>query len=546
MTTSNQDQINDTVWSACELFRADLAPQQGRDHIFVLLFVKYLSDWRHDVLTQYRAEYGDDEQRIARRLGRSRFVLPQVEVHDSSGQFVIDRFLADIYELNIRREQPNIGELVDLALAALETQNKAKLDRVFHHVSFNNEAVLGQTPRRNARLKQFIATLAYLDLRSHTGSIATLFLYLIERFALEDGKPPGTPHTPAPIARLLAALVRPQAGERIADPVCGSGNLLLEAARQIDSQECMLFGQEADPPGWALARMNLYVHGYDGARLELGDSLSNPLLLQDGQLLQFDAILVNPPSPREQWQLGRAEQDPFGRYWRGAPPRAKAEYAYISHCIEVTRPQHGRLALVAPHGVLFRGGAEKRIRQRLLKDNLLDAVISMPANVFPHSPIPLVILLFDRAREAGGARAEVRDVLLIDVCANADNDAIDTPALDDHAGGASALARARSATREGVRGSGKSRNLSERELEQIVQDVQLRRTQGQRVYLASPDEIAANDYDLNLPRYLFDRQQDQGYDLGLALQEITDIEQALARLRRNLQQQLAALQAGAQ
>lgn len=546
--TRIQDQINDTVWAACDAFRADLPLQQGRDYIFVLLFIKYLSDWRHDVLTQYRAEYGDDEERIARRMSRSRFVLPQVEVHDASGQFVIDRFLADIYELNIRREQPNIGELVDLALAALETQNRIKLDRMFHHVSFNNEISLGPTSRRNARLKQFLATLAYLDLRSHPGAIGTLFLHLQERFAFEEGKHARTPHTPGQIARLLAALVQPVAGEQIADPVCGSGNLLIEATRQIGAQQFSLFGQETDAATWALARMNLYVHGFDGARLEPGDSLSNPRLLQDGNLLQFDAVLCHPPSPREQWQVVRAEQDPFGRYWRGAPPRAKAEYAYISHCLEITRPGHGRLALVAPHGVLFRGGAEKRIRQRLLMDNVLDAVIALPANVFPHTQIPLVILLFDRAREPGGARAGVRDVLLMNVnSAMTDSPAAaPEPDLTNEAGTAgeesgSPNTIAPRGRRDSARNNNKSRALLDTEVQQIVLEVQTRRTQGQRTYLASLEEIVANDFDLNLPRYLYDRAQNQRYDLALALQEITQMEQELAQLRGKMQQHMAAL-----
>ncbi len=557
--TRIQDQLNDAVWAACDAFRADLPLQRARDYIFVLLFIKYLSDWRHDELTRLRAEHGEDENRIGRNMARARFVLPQVEVHDASGQFVIDRFLADIYELNIRREQPNIGELVDLTLAALETQNRSKLDRMFHHVSFNNETSLGPTSRRNARLKQFLASLAYLDLRSHPGAIGAVFLYLQERFAFEEGKHGRTPHTPGQIARLLVTLVRPKEGDEIADPVCGSGNLLIEAVRQTGLKEFKQSGQEPDAATWALARMNLFVHvqadGNDRMRVEAGDCLINPRLLQDGSLSQFDAVLTHPPSPRDQWQVVRAEQDPYGRYWRGAPPRAKAEYAYISHCLEITRPGSGRLALLAPNGVLFRGGAEKRIRQRLLMDNVLDAVIALPPNVFPHTQIPLVILLFDRAREAGGAREAVRDVLLVDV-----NSAFNAPAAaplsaeltdEEHGNEQESISpmaappRGRvSGTRESARVASKCRILLDAEVQQIVRDVQARSTQGQRTYLASMEEIAANDYDLNLPRYLYDRSQNQRYDLALALQEITQMEQELAQLRNQLQQQMAELDDG--
>jgi type I restriction enzyme M protein len=498
MTAPDIGDLKGAVWAACETFRADLPPQQGRDHVVVLVFLKYLSDWRHDVLTQYRAEYGHDEERIARRLGRARFIVPSVEVHEASGQFVIDRFLADIYELNIRRDQPNLGELVDLALTALASHNKGKLERVFAHVSFNGEGTLGPLLRRNVRLKQFIATLAYLDLRNNPGSIALVFRHLLERFAHEDGKNAAAPPLPTAIARLLLALAHPGENASIADPVCGSGDLLIEAAQYLGQRRFALFGQEPNQSSWAMARMNLFIHGLDGAHLELGDSLVNPLLLQEGHLQQFDTVLVNPPPcQREQWYPGRAEQDPFGRFWRGTPPRGKADYAWISHCLEITRPQSGQLAILAPHAVLFRGGAEKRIRKRLLSENLLDAVVALPAHFFA---TPQVILLFDRAREAGGARAHVRDVLLLDA------------GTDTESG-----------------------------LPQIVQEVQLRQPNGRRVYLASPEEVAANDHDLNLPRYLFDRQQRQGYDLALARAEIDEMEQQLALLRSRLQQQLATL-----
>lgn len=507
MTPHDIGQIKDAVWVACETFRADLPPQQGRDHVLVLMFLKYLSDWRHDMLTQYRAEYGGDEERIARRLGRARFILPNVEVHESSGQFVIDRFLTDIYELNIRRDQPNLGELVDLVLAALTSHNKGKLERVFAHVSFNGGTTLGPLLRRNVRLKQFIAALAYLDLRSKPGSIALVFRYLIERFAAEDGKNAVAPPLPTVIARLLLALARPCENARIADPVCGSGGLLIEAAQYLGQRPFSLFGQEANQSTWAMARMNLFIHGLDGAHLELGDSLVNPLLLQEGHLQQFDTVLANPPCQQEQWHPGRPEQDPFGRFWRGTPPRGKADYAWISHCLEITRPQSGQLAMLAPHAVLFRGGADKRIRKRLLSENLLDAVVALPGHFFPGAQVPQVILLFDRAREAGGARTHVRDVLLMDT------------------GVATSVAT----------------SVDTDQWQQIAREVQLRRPNGLRVYLASPEEIAANDHDLNLPRYLFDRQQRQGYDLALAQREIDEMEQQLVLLHSQLRQQLAAL-----
>ena len=406
--------------------------------------------------------------------------------------------------------------MIDCVLAELEKRNKRKLDRLFHHVSFNNEAILGPKQQRNPRLKQFLSSLAYLDLRTQPGAMSGVFLHLLERFAAEEGKAPDTSHTPQQIAYLLAALVKPQAKDSIADPVCGDASLLIEAARQIVSKntntqtidQFTLFGQEQNPANWALARMNLYIHGYDGARMELGDSLRNPQLLENSALMQFDVVLANPPSLPDQWLSGRAEQDPFRRYWRGAPPRTKADYAYISHLIETTRRGSGRMALVGSHGVLFRGAIEGRIRQRLITENLLDAVIALPAGLFPNSTAPLVILLFDRSREAGGARSHVSDVFLLDV---------------------------------GRFVGGNRHQLSEEQLSQIVNLVETRQAQGRYSYLAGREEIVANDYNLNLPRYLYDREQNSHLDLAAESQEIAQLEQTMSELRNQLKQRLDML-----
>jgi type I restriction enzyme M protein len=178
----------------------------------------------------------------------------------------------------------------------------------------------------------------------------------------------------------------------------------------------------------------------------------------------------------------------------------------------MTRPGRGRLALVLPQGMMFRGGAEGRIRQRLLVDNVLDTVIVLPPNVFPHTPLVMVVCLFDRAREAGGARAHVRDVLMIDASLG--------------------------------QSTNKSLSLlSAPQVDQIIAEVGLRQISGQRCYLASLDEIAANDYDLNLPRYMFDRKKNDQIDLKAALQEIGDLERELQQLRNQMKQQLETLAA---
>jgi type I restriction enzyme M protein len=273
-----------------------------------------------------------------------------------------------------------------------------------------------------------------------------------------------------------------------------------------------LFGQEASRSLSAIARMNLFIHEQDDAILLLGECLRAPQLLQGKQLQQFDAVLANPPQRLDPWLLGRADQDAYGRFWRGAPPKSRADYAYISHCLAMTRVGRGRLAIIVPQGILFRGGAEGRIRQQLLIENSLDVVISLPPNVLPHTTLPMAVCLFDRSREAGGARAHVRDVLLIDASM-------------------------------GVAPNKNLSLLSASQVDQIIAEVNQRQSQGQRCYLAGIDEIAANDYDLNLPRYLFDREKNAKRNLPEELQEIGELEKQLLDLRNQMMQQLKALPA---
>ena len=504
MMTSNP--IHADVWAACEAFRGDMSFAQSRDYVLALVFVKYMSDAWHDLLAQVQTDFEQDDERVNRRITRARFTLPQVEVRDITGQIVIDRFLADIYSLNIRREQANIGEMIDRALAELEKNNHPKLDRVFHHLSFNTEAVMGSGPQRNERLRQFLSFLSFLNLRGQPGACAALFLFLIERFAIEDET---TPETPRQMARLLLRLVNPCPGEQIADPVAGSACLLLESL-YTNGGPFGLFGQEASRNLWAIARMNLFIHEQDDATLLLGECLRAPQLLQGKQLQQFDVVLANPPQRLDPWLLGRADQDAYGRFWRGAPPKSRADYAYISHFLAMTRVGRGRLAVIVPQGILFRGGAEGRIRQQILMENSLDVVITLPPNVLPHTTLPMAVCLFDRSREVGGARAHVRDVLLIDASL----------------------------------GVAPNKNLSllcASQVDQIIAEVLSRQTQGQRSYLAGIDEIAANDYDLNLPRYLFDREKNAKRNLTEELQEIGELEKQLHHLRNQMMQQLGTL-----
>ena len=511
-----QQDVNNTAWAACDTFRGVVDPAQYKDYILVMLFLKYISDLWQDHYETYRQQYGDDDERIRRKLDRERFTLPVVVFKDEKSGAVVERFHGDFHSLYNRRNEANIGELINIVLDGVEDANKAKLDRVFRNIDFNSEANLGQTKDRNRRLKTLLEDFAKLDLRPSRVSediIGNTYIYLIERFASDAGKKAGEFYTPKQVSRLLARLARPQPGNRICDPACGSGGLLIEAGELIRDQgsnDYALFGQEANGSTWALARMNMFLHGKDAARIEWGDTLNSPALVEADRLMRFDVVVANPPFSLDKWGAEHAEADRFNRFWRGVPPKSKGDYAFITHMIETALPQSGRVAVVVPHGVLFRGGAEGRIRQKLIEDNLLDAVIGLPANLFPTTSIPVAILVFDRAREKGGEREGCRDVLFID------------------------------ASREFQ--AAKTQNaLLDSQLDKIVATHAARRDVDKYAHVAPLSEIAENDYNLNIPRYVDTFEEEEEIDVAAVEQEIERLEAELVEVRARMKQYLKEL-----
>ncbi len=414
-----QEDVNRAAWAACDTFRGVVDPAQYKDYIMVMLFLKYISDVWKDHYEKYKKLYGDDEERIRRKLRRERFVLDYIEIKDIETGKVTDRFLGDFYSLYERRNAENIGYLINIVLADIEEKNKAKLEGVFRNIDFNSEANLGKTKDRNRRLKLLLEDFnkPELDMRPSKVSedvIGNTYIYLIERFAADSGKKAGEFFTPLKVTELVAKLVKPKEGDKICDPACGSGGLLIQAAKAVGSNNFALFGQESNGSTWALCRMNMFLHNFDSARIEWGDTLNSPLLVENDKLMKFDCVVANPPFSLEKWGAENASNDRYNRFWRGVPPKSKGDWAFITHMVETAKPLSGRVAVVVPHGVLFRGGAEGRIRQKMIEENLLDAVIGLPGNLFPTTNIPVAILVFDRSREKGGVNENKKDVLFID------------------------------------------------------------------------------------------------------------------------------------
>lgn len=495
-----QQQINQTAWAACDTFRGVVDAGQYKDYILVMLFLKYISDLWNDHLINYRAQYGEDESRIRRRLERERFILPEG---------------ASFYDLYEKRTEPNIGELINVALENIEDANRAKLEGVFRNIDFNSEANLGRPKDRNRRLKNLLEDFAKpaMDLspkRVNEDIIGECYIYLISRFASDAGKKAGEFYTPTAVSGLLAKLANPQPGNTICDPACGSGSLLIQASQEVGSENFALYGQEVNGATWALARMNMFLHARDAARIEWCDTLNSPALVEGDHLQKFDVVLANPPFSLDKWGAEDADSDQFTRYWRGVPPKSKGDYAFITHMIEIAKRQTGRVAVIVPHGVLFRAGAEGRIRQALIEENLLDTVIGLPANLFTTTGIPVAILIFDRSREEGGANEDRRDVLFID------------------------------ASRE-FTPSKTMNTLEDTHLTKILETFANRAVVDKYSHNASTEEIAENGFNLNIPRYVDTYEPEDEIDVADVQGEIERLEAELAEVRSKMAMHLKEL-----
>ena len=495
-----QTQINQTAWAACDTFRGVVDAGQYKDYILVMLFLKYISDLWNDHLVNYRKQYGEDEARIRRRLERERFILPEG---------------ASFHDLHDQRNEANIGELINIALEKIEDANRAKLEGVFRNIDFNSEANLGRPKDRNRRLKNLLEDFAKpaMDLspgRVNEDIIGECYIYLISRFASDAGKKAGEFYTPAAVSDLLAKLASPKPGNTICDPACGSGSLLIQASQEVGSGNFALYGQEVNGATWALARMNMFLHARDAARIEWCDTLNSPALVEGDHLQKFDVVVANPPFSLDKWGAEDAASDRFTRFWRGVPPKSRGDYAFITHMIEIARRQTGRVAVIVPHGVLFRAGAEGRIRQQLIEENLLDAVIGLPANLFTTTGIPVAILIFDRSREEGGANEARRDVLFID------------------------------ASREFT--PGKTLNMLDKaHVAKVLETYRTRAEVAKYSRNAAPEEIAGNGFNLNIPRYVDTFEPEEEIDVAAVQKDIMRIEAELAEVRAKMASYLKEL-----
>ena len=524
------DDIKNALWAGANTFRDNIDASNYKDYVLSMLFVKYLSDTFEESVENLKKDYAGI--RLERQIANLPFVLKE--------EYTYNYLLKNKYAIDI-------GSKISEALTGIESSN-AILSGIFRGIDFNSENNLGKKEQKNPLLRTLLEDFADLDLRpSHIETkdnevpadvVGDAYEYMIGEFATMAGKKAGSFFTPQQVSEVMAQIVAPQEKDRVYDPTCGSGSLLIRAAKKGGLDKVSIYGQEVNNSAISMARMNMFIHDIKDAHIAWGDTLANPQHLDsDGNLMKFDCIVANMPFSKDKWAEGfnpggevsvdedetvnnankkgkkkefkmEPSLDRFHRFDMGVPPASKGDWAFLLHMIH-SMSGNGRVAAVAPHGVLFRGAAEGRIRQAVIEKNLIDAVIGLPDNLFYGTSIPACIVVFKRGRTT-------TDVLFVDASKGFKKE------------------KAKNRLRDGTNGE-------TNDIKKIVDTYKAfvngdNAEQEKYSHVASLSEIKENEYNLNIPRYVDTFEEEELIDLESVNKEISDIKGQIAALEKEMEQ----------
>jgi type I restriction enzyme M protein len=475
-------QLETHLSKAAWILKGPVDAADFKTYIFPLLFFKRLSDVHDEEHSAAVVEFNGDEE-AALFPENYRFQVPE-----------------DCHWRDVRKVAVNVGQALQTALRGIEQANPHTLYGIFGDAQWTNKDRLPDKLLRD--LIEHFSALPLGNTAAEADILGQAYEYLIKQFADATNKKAGEFYTPRSVVRLMVEILDPREGESIYDPTCGTGGMLLEAIHHVKETRGdvrtlwgKLFGQEKNLTTSAIARMNLFLHGATDFQIVRGDTLRNPAFFLGDNLATFDCVIANPPFSLEKWGDEVWASDPYGRNFAGMPPGKSGDYAFVQHMIKSMAPKTGRMAVVLPHGALFRMGKEGEIRKKLLGMDLLEAVIGLGPNLFYGTGLAACILIFRQKK----TKERKNKVLIVDASKEFKTGRAQNELLPEH------VERIHGWVRDYVDVEGIAR-------------------------LVTLEEIAANDHNLNIPRYVEPK----------VTTEVLTVEDAMQRLRTSVEAAFAA------
>jgi len=472
----NLTQLKAFLWRSADILRGKIDSSDYKKYIFGLLFYKRISDSWDEEYKKVLEEYHDEE--VARSDHNHRFQVPK-----------------DCRWEVVQKQAEGIGHKLNEIFDKLTNANSPKLDKIFDDLDFANKDKFPNETLQ--RLINHFSQHNFGDNYISSDLLGDAYEYLIEQFAADAGKKGGEFYTPREVERVIINILKPHEKDHIYDMAVGSGGFLLEAYHHLKNEagekkarSLYLYGQEINIGTYAIAKINMFLHGLDSADIQRGDTLADPKFLNlDGSLKTFDICVANPPYSISEWEYEIFKSDKYGRVaGYEMPPAKKADYAFVLHMVK-SMNENGRAGIVLPHGVLFRGGAEGRIREELIKNDLIEAIIALPAKLFYGTGIPAAIVIFNKNKPQN----HKNKILIVD-------------AETDYE-------------------EGKNQNrLRKKDIEKMVSALESYQDIKKYARVVNIKELKENEFNLNVRRYVENGEDEEVVDVKTVWSEVREIE----------------------